>query len=219
MALRDLLEAMRRQAESEIARNEHDSRNEAAEILAAARREASSVEDEILHRAQRELEAEVSPRLALARLGARRELRAGRAKLFGELLQDVRSRLSGLREEPGYRQLLSALLLESVRALPSALRVHVDPRDAEPVRALAAEIGAELDVAEDLRTAGGVELETGDGRRLRNTLETRLSAAEPELRLRFARIAGVSRDEGEQLEPVEGSDHTVEAGRAAEAAG
>ena len=194
MALHDLLSAMRAEADEEIARLERDSRDEAARILAGAEREARALEDERLGHARAELDAELARRRALAGLDAARVLDRGREELFGELLDELRERVAALRGSEGYRALFAELLRESVTELPTGRHLRVDPRDAALARELAAELTRrlntrELDLRPELETMGGVELETEDRRRLCNTLEARLAAAEPELRMCFGRLA------------------------------
>jgi V/A-type H+/Na+-transporting ATPase subunit E len=185
MPLDDLLSAMRAAGDEEIARLERDSRLEAAEILHAAERQARSIDAQVLRAAQVELDAQLARRRSRARLEARRALRAAREEAFAELLDDVRVRLAALRESGPYRAVFTELLRESRAALPAGRRLRVDPRD----EALARELGAELELPPVLQTAGGLELETDDGRLLRNTFESRLAAAEPLLRLRLASLA------------------------------
>lgn len=184
MALDHLLSAMRADADAETARLERESREESARILAAAEREARALERDRAHRAAAELDAEVHQRRALARLAADRVHASGLEQLFEETVESLHRRLPALRDSPGYPRLLGELVHESRDALPAARVVRVDPRD----EALVRELAGELTVRPDLRTAGGVELLTDDGRRMRNTLEDRLEAAEPELRMRLGRL-------------------------------
>jgi vacuolar-type H+-ATPase subunit E/Vma4 len=189
MALDDLLSAMRAEAEAEIARMENESRQQAAGILADAEREAGELVEEHLRRARAELATERVRRRALARLATDRERAAAREELFAELMDELRRRLAALRADEDYRSLLAELLRESRTALPGARRLCVDPRDETLARGLVTELAAGLEVRPELTTSAGLDLETDDGRRVRNTVEARLSAAEPELRLWFARAA------------------------------
>ena len=195
MALHDLLSAIQVQADAEIARLESDTRFEAARIMSAAEREAGELEGARLRRATAELDADVARRRALARLAAARVLARGRDQLFEELLDELRRRLGNLRASQAYRPLFAELLDESLAGLPTARQLRVDPRDEPLARELATDLGRRLEVSPELHTAGGVELQTADGRRLCNTLEARLDAVEPELRMAFGRLlAELARD-------------------------
>ena len=188
MALQDLLSAIRAEADAETARVESESRLETGRILTAAEREAGELEGARLRRARGELDTELARRRALARLAAARVLARGREQVFDELVDELRRRLGDLRGSDGYRKLFAQLLHESVAALPTARQLRVDPRDEALARELAADLGGGLEVRPELCTAGGVELQTADGRRLRNTFEARLEAAEPELRMSCGRL-------------------------------
>ena len=89
--------------------------------------------------------------------------------------------------DPAYGTALRALLRESVTALPAAAVLRVDPRDDRMAADLLGELGAELEIAATLETAGGVELARGEDRVVRNTVEERFANAEPALRLLFGR--------------------------------
>jgi vacuolar-type H+-ATPase subunit E/Vma4 len=191
MALEDLLSAMRSQAEEEIARLERDGRRKEEEILAAAEREGRAAADDLLRSARRELEAELERRRSHARLEARAALREAREEAFQELVDEARARLAALREDGSYPAIFAGLLSESRSALPAGRLLHVDPRDEPLARQLVGD--GSLAVEADLEAVGGLELESHDGRLLRNTLEVRLAAAQPRLRLRFAEVLAEGR--------------------------
>ena len=186
MALDDLLAAMRSEADEEIARLERDSRREETEILERAAEHARALEGELLRAADAELEAELRRRQSHARLDALVALREARERAFADLLEGARARLAALRGGDRHGGVLAALLSESRAALPGARILHVDPRDEGLARELVGD--GQLELRPDLDTVGGLELETHDGRLLRNTLEARLVAAEPRLRLRFGSV-------------------------------
>lgn len=203
MALDDLLSAMRAEAEAEITRLDDESRRQAAGILADAEREADGLVQDSRRRARIELEAESVRRRALARLAADRVRAAAREDLFAELMDELRRRLADVRAEEGYDRLLAELLRESRTALPGARRLLVDPRDAALAHRLAAELASALEVRPELTTSAGLDLETDDGRRVRNTVEARLQAAEPELRLCFAHAVSALVDQiGASMPPA-----------------
>ena len=60
--------------------------------------------------------------------------------------------------------MLRALLREGLAALPAADVLRVDPRDERAAADLLAELGAEMEIAGTLETAGGVELARGEDR-------------------------------------------------------
>jgi vacuolar-type H+-ATPase subunit E/Vma4 len=185
MSLADLLAGLEAEAASEAALLEAETREEAARIVDAARVEARALEERAVQAGEAGLQREAEQRRALARLAAAGAMREAREAAFGEFLAGVRARLEALREGSEYPSLLRALIRESSAALPAATVLRVDPRDERLAASLVRDLDLALDVVAVLDTAGGVELASGDGRTVRNTLEERLANAEPPLRLLF----------------------------------
>lgn len=189
--LDDLLATIEAEARAEQARLDAESRAEVAAIVERAREQARELQAEPLRSQEPELRSEVARRLGQARIEAAQMIRQAREDSYQHLLEETRSQFARLRDSPRYRDVLLALLRESRDALPEAGLLRVDPRD----ESLAAELARELDMkvtVEPMKTTGGIELESEDGRILRNTFEERLANADPELRLRFGRrLAGL----------------------------
>jgi vacuolar-type H+-ATPase subunit E/Vma4 len=185
MALENLLAGLKADADAETARLEAETQAESDRIVDNARAEARLLQEQAVRADERELRQEAEQRRANARLDAAAGLREAREELFQEFLTEVRTRLSALRDRPDYRDLLRALIRESLHALPVATILRVDRRDEPLARDVLEELDAELDVDTGLKTAGGVELESTDGRTVRNTIEERFANAEPALRLLF----------------------------------
>jgi len=187
MALSDLLAGLKAEAADEDARLTAETRAEVTRIDAAAQGEARILHEEALRVVEDELRGEAETRRARARLAAAATVRQAREEAFHEFLTAVRRRLEAVRESPSYPTVLRALLRESLRALPAAAVLRVDPRDERLAADLLGELGAELEIAATLETAGGVELARGEDRVVRNTVEERFANAEPALRLLFGR--------------------------------
>ena len=185
MALVELLAGLEAEAAAETARLEAETRAEAERIVEAARSEAQALREQAARAGENELQREAEQRRAAARLAAAAVVREAHEQAFRDVLAEVRARLEELRERPGYRALLRALIGECLAALPAATVLRVDARDERLAAGLLGELEVELRIVADLETAGGVELEHDDGRAVRNTVEERLANAEPTLRLLF----------------------------------
>ena len=182
MALENVLETIRREADEEVERRRADAREAAAGIERDARAQASAWRAEMESAAAQE-GAEIRRRLVdAARLEALRKTRESQEAVFAEAHQQLRERLRDARGRPDYAALFAALLAEAQAALPDAEMIRIDPRDA----ALATHADSTLE------TWGGVELEAADGRIVRNTLEERLRRAQPELRRLAAHALGLA---------------------------
>ena len=185
MTLVDLLAGLEAEAAEEAVRLEADARAEADRILDAARTEARTLREQAATADEGELQREAEQRRARARLEAAAVVREAHEDAFRDFLSEVRTRLHALHGSGGYRPVLRALIREGMDALPAASVLRVDPRDEQLAADMLGELGAELKIVAVLETAGGVELEDGDGRAVRNTVEERMANAEPTLRLLF----------------------------------
>jgi len=182
MPLADLLQTITAEADEEDARLGRETAAEAETLVESARVEARALSAELAAAPESVARRDAERATALARLAAVAALRGEREDVFASVLDGVRGELAALRGSGRYPPLFGALVAESKAALPEATVLRVDKRDAELARPLA----DGLRVEPVLKTWGGVELASDDGRLVRNTLEERLANAEPLLRLRFA---------------------------------
>jgi V/A-type H+-transporting ATPase subunit E len=163
------------------------------ETLGTARRQADEIRQGHLAEAERKIEIERHQRL----YRAREEVKAGLAQVREEYLQRAlaaaRDELARRRDRVGYPDVQEKLVLEALETLgESAGRIHVDPRDEALLRAMLARLPDGPLVVPDLETAGGVVVESADGRvRVDNTFDSRLvRAGEVYRRELFDRFSG-----------------------------
>jgi vacuolar-type H+-ATPase subunit E/Vma4 len=182
LPLKDLLNAIEAEANEESASLENESRAEADAILAEARADAARARQEILRAHAPATANEANRRVALARLEASRLEREAREEAYALLIEEARTRLAAVRDEPGYRDTLRALMREALDALPDASTARVHALDETVVADLSCQLGADLAVAPDPGVDGGVVLQSAGGRVVRNTFEERLASATPRLR-------------------------------------
>ncbi len=183
MSLDAILDAIAAEADAETASLREEAARRREEIIATARRRVAEERERLVGERRRDAEVVAERVVNRARLDAERGIRAAREGLYAEAVEAAVSRLARLRDEPGYPDVLAALLAEADAAFPPGTAgtvVHVDPRDA----ALAGELAGGRPVLADLETAGGVDVDDGAGRRVRNTVETRLGRADGEIRRR-----------------------------------
>ena len=199
MPLKDLLDALQSEANEERTRLQTGAEAEAEAILVRAREEAARAREEVLRAHAPATEREGERRVALARLEAARLRREAREAAFSLLFAEAGSRLAAARDEPRYPDAMRALLQDALAALPDAATARVNPADEALASGLARGLGAPraLRVVADAGVGGGVMLESEGGRVVRNTLEERLSNAEPYLRpwygRRLAALSGGAR--------------------------
>jgi V/A-type H+-transporting ATPase subunit E len=181
MALEDILDAIRSEAEDEASRILGDATERAESVLAEARTASASREEELAHSADERIARERRRTVSLAVLEASRARRDAREEVFEAVIGKVSGVLRSLSDGEEYDDILERLLDEALAVLPDPERVEVHPADRERIERILAERGLapSIDTTEDVW--GGVGIRT-DGRIVRNDLETRLRRAEPHLR-------------------------------------
>jgi vacuolar-type H+-ATPase subunit E/Vma4 len=137
-------------------------------------------------------------------------------------LEQVRGRLSGIRTDAVYPEVMGRLLRESLGELEGSesevkkgesyenaqplmtARLELDPRDRALVEGLLGEIGVDLSIGSHLECWGGMILQSEDGCIVViNTLEARLERAIPHLRQRLAALFENDQPEAILNQPLE----------------
>lgn len=189
MALGDILGAIREESEGEIRRVSEAAAARVTEVHERAQREAAAIEDQETHARDRAGSKAADRIVNQARLDADRMLREAREEIFRKAMDGAAARLEVIRTEASYGELLDRLLDESRAVLPTARVVKIDPRDTAFVSNRLRERGvAGFQVESDLETWGGLELWSDDGRRVTNTLESRMHKATPHIRSLAAEV-------------------------------
>lgn len=181
MALRDLLATIEAEAAADIGRLRAERRREAAAIIEDARRRAAELKRSAVAAAEQDEREAGERRLAAARQASAGRLREAQEAAYQQIARDVRASVLAARERDDYTAILAVLLHEARSALPAGTNVHVAQADQLLVRRLL-QGEPRLRVTVTLPDTGGVAVTDGAGAVVRNTLEDRLAAAEPELR-------------------------------------
>ncbi len=186
MALADILDAIRAEAEADISAIRAKAEKEAAALLTRAGEQARAEEERLSHVRDEAADRQTDRILNRTRLGADRAFRAEVEELYLHARRAAADALRSLRGTPRYEDILSRFLEECRAALPGATALRVDPADEDLARRIVA--GGEqcdLRVEPTLDSSGGVELADDHGLAVRDTFETRLARAEGVLRLGF----------------------------------
>lgn len=183
MPLGDLLSALTREVERDVARLRADAEARAAAIADAGRARVDRVRAERLGEREVKWRADAERALALARHGARARVLAARGWLLERVLAAVRARLPALVDDPAYRAVLArdvqaalayvsdeAVVLRCTPALVHAVRVIVADRAGVRVEADAA-VGTGIRA---VSADGVIEVDNTLGGRL-NRLAARVS--------------------------------------------
>ncbi len=115
--------------------------------------------------------------------------------MYQEVRAAAAERLTTLRDTAAYADVFERLFEECVAVMPEARFLEIDPRDGELVhRLLGRHRLHHLQLDASLTTAGGVALATDDGRRIENTLESRMRRGDANLRQLVASMIPMLRE-------------------------
>jgi len=189
VSLEAILQAIIVSGEAQVSQIEEQTRAQVAEILAGANHEAARAKAKAFNNTVAPAARERSRILHLAKLEVLHAISGLRETLVDTALEGASSRLSGIRAQAAYRDVLLRLTQESLTEIKSsfgesqAACLEIDPRDRPVMDAILAEIGLNLQVKESLDCWGGLVASSEDGRVVViNTLESRLKRATPNLR-------------------------------------
>ncbi len=183
MSLQHILQAIARDAEdrAQAILDQAQARRQAR--LAEARQQAQAILDQALAEAEAQAAQERARLLHRARLERIRRLVAVQETAFQAALARARDLLAQTRAREDYPDLLAALLREALAPQEPGAQVQAADEDIPLVRAILDDLGLDAPLTGGLRTWGGVEAHSPDDRIItRNTLESRLERAEPDLR-------------------------------------
>ena len=184
MALADILAAIEAEADEEIARAADEAAVQVELIRREARDEAHAVEQDASIALDDEAARARAQIVNRARLVVDRRVSAAVEEIYQEIRAEVERRLAEVRGGPDYPDLFVRLFHECRAVLPDGRIVRVDPADESLCRrVLATAVSDGFSVTATLRSVGGLELATTDGRRsVQNTLESRTWRADRALR-------------------------------------
>jgi V/A-type H+-transporting ATPase subunit E len=179
MAYEELIHSMEMDAELRMQEVREQVRKSVEETREAAGRQAQEIRERLLSEAGGRIEVERHQRLYRAREEGKAGLGRVREEYLHRALDLAGERFGRMREDDGYPGVLEQLAREALDALgePGA-RLHVDPRDEAIARALVESLPGRPQLIPDLDVAGGVVVESADGRiRVDNTFASRLARA------------------------------------------
>lgn len=180
MGLEAIVAAIASEADLRVAEIRTVAETRSNELLVEARK-AGAVDQDHWARARDEEAARAGARIVnRGQLEADRLLAQAREDLFQEALDRLHAKLGEVVVGPTYEAVLGALYVEAAEAVPDTdATVLVRKADQDVMERLQVGVGR---VDGSLDCSGGVDLETTDGRAVRNTLDARVTRSQQELR-------------------------------------
>jgi vacuolar-type H+-ATPase subunit E/Vma4 len=187
MGLSEILQAMERKAEQQIAARESAADKESRSIIDAAEVEAMRIKETHRAKAKERLHREQARLFGVAQLDRQRQLAAAREHWLGQVLARARQQLTTLRVGASYARGYEQLAREAIGEFASTIKFEIDPRDEPLMRQIMATLGVDGEILPTLDTAGGLRVSSVDGCiTVDNTVETRLENGWRDLRQRLA---------------------------------
>jgi vacuolar-type H+-ATPase subunit E/Vma4 len=105
--------------------------------------------------------------------------------IFSTAFGDAEQRLSHVRKDPKYPDILKNLTREAVGALGGeTFRIHIDKRDENLIKKILSDLHLSGEVIADLHSSGGLVVTTQNGSvKISNTLESRLERVKEQKKL------------------------------------
>lgn len=183
MALETILAAIADEAETEVERIADEASRRVDTILADADDRARDEQVRWEGSRDEETKQAVAGIVNRAQLEADRRVADAREDLFQEALGRLIDRIHEAVAGPDYPAIFRALLTEAGSVVPDQdAAILVRPADVELAELVARERGITGTVKGVLDCVGGLDVETGDGRSVRNTIDSRLLRSERPMR-------------------------------------
>lgn len=188
MAIDDILKALDDQAQADCEAVVGESREHAKLIIEEAQLQADQIHATFVRQIERVARSQASKTVNAARLEAKMMESSVKGGGVVSVFDAASLALPTVRES-GYEVLFAALASEALEGVSGSVTVHVASNDGELAKKAVAAAGLTADIVEDLDSAGGLVVDTENGRIIRrNTLESRLDRARQFVQADVARV-------------------------------
>ena len=191
MGLLAILEKIRAAGEAQVEGIEKDTSARVNEILAQVRLDAQQIDEDACASASAPAVAERTRILHRARLESLRIVGDVRETLVDTAITRASERLTAIRADPCYMEVLRTLTKEALTELAADgdARLLADPRDEKMLTNILNELKLDLPVSYELNCWGGLIAKSSDGRVVViNTFEARMERARTFLRHHLAAL-------------------------------
>ena len=184
MAYENLLKSVDESAEEREKELRERALRSSEDLKAEAAKKADLIRKTLLETAAHEAEIERNKQVYLTKAEIKEKLIEIRENVFLQAFTSARQRLEAVREDPKYEEIFRNLAIEAFDALDQhECTVHIDIRDEQLCRKTLAELHREYMVVSDLKTMGGLTVNSSDGSiTISNTLESRLDRGRERLK-------------------------------------
>jgi vacuolar-type H+-ATPase subunit E/Vma4 len=185
MAYENLLKSVEESAQ-EKERELREKAQSAVQIISEDTKNQSTViQQSLLAEAKKAATIEKNKRIYLTKGENKEKLIKTKEAIFSTAFGDAEQRLSHVRKDPKYPDILKNLTREAVGALGGeTFRIHIDKRDEKLIKKILSELHLSGEVIADLQCSGGLVVSTqNESVKISNTLESRLERVKEQKKL------------------------------------
>ena len=179
MTYENLIASMGVSAEKSITEITQKAHQEAVEIKRSAEAKGEEIKASHCENAQKSAEMERNKLIYKAK--AENKMRTIKEKdaVIQRAFLEAKKSLDSFRDDASYKENFKKMLQEAVRELEGEkVSLHIDTRDETLCRQVLDELGRNSEIVDDLTSAGGLAVNTKDGKVVvSNTIESRLNNA------------------------------------------
>jgi V/A-type H+/Na+-transporting ATPase subunit E len=185
MAYENLLKSVEESAQ-EKERELREKAQSAVQIISEdTKNQSAAIQQSLLAEAKKAATIEKNKRIYLTKGENKEKLIKTKEAIFSTAFGDAEQRLSHVRKDPKYPDILKNLTREAVGALGGeTFRIHIDKRDEKLIKKILSELHLSGEVIADLQCSGGLVVSTqNESVKISNTLESRLERVKEQKKL------------------------------------
>jgi V/A-type H+-transporting ATPase subunit E len=185
MAYENLLKSVEESAQ-EKERELREKAQSAVQLISEdTKNQSAAIQQSLLAEAKKAATIEKNKRIYLTKGENKENLIKTKEAIFSTAFGDAEQRLSHVRKDPKYPDILKNLTREAVGALGGeTIRIHIDKRDEKLIKKILSELHLSGEVIADLQCSGGLVVSTqNESVKISNTLESRLERVKEQKKL------------------------------------
>jgi vacuolar-type H+-ATPase subunit E/Vma4 len=185
MAYENLLKSVEESAQEKERELREKARSAVQLISEDTKNQSTVIQQSLLAEAKKAATIEKNKLFYLTKGENKENLIKTKEAIFSTAFGDAEQRLSHVRKDPKYPDILKNLTREAVGALGGeTFRIHIDKRDEKLIKKILSELHLSGEVIADLHCSGGLVVTTqNESVKISNTLESRLERVKEQKKL------------------------------------
>jgi V/A-type H+-transporting ATPase subunit E len=185
MAYENLLKSVEESAQEKERELREKAQSAVQLIFEDTKNQSTAIQQSLLAEAKKAATIEKNKLFYLTKGENKENLIKTKEAIFSTAFGDAEQRLSHVRKDPKYPDILKNLTREAVGALGGdTFRIHIDKRDEMLIKKILSELHLSGEVIADLQCSGGLVVSTqNESVKISNTLESRLERVKEQKKL------------------------------------